>query len=298
MSPGQGVSALQAEALGAGLPPLLVEAERVAATVEQGVHGRRRVGAGDSFWQFRPYRAGDEIRDIDWRQSARSARVFVREREWEAAQTVFLWVDRSASMDYAGDRRLPTKGARAALLGLALASLLVRAGERVGLIDRDPIGHSGRAYLLTLAEILSRPSPPNASLPPAAELPRDCRAVIVGDLLRPEAELIRLVEGFAARGVRGHLVQVLDPAEVDFPFTGRNRFVGLEGEGNLLIGRAESLAEAYRERLAAHRDGVERLARRTGWTVIQHRTDHSPSPALLALFLALADLGQRSLGRR
>ncbi|MDD3446225.1 MAG: DUF58 domain-containing protein [Zavarzinia sp.] len=287
------VSALQGEALGAGLPPLLVEAKRVAATVEQGVHGRRRVGSGDSFWQFRPYRPGDEIRDIDWRQSARGDRVFVREREWEAAQSVFLWIDRSASMDFAADKSLPTKGERAALLGLALTSLLIRAGERVGLIGRDKVGHGGRAYLMTLADILTRPSPPNASLPPAAELPRDCRAVVIGDLLRPEAEIVRLVETFAGRGVTGHLVQVLDPSEVDFPFTGRNRFLGLEGEGNLLVGRAETLAEAYRERLAAHRDAIETLARRTGWTVIHHRTDQPAAGALLALFLALADLGRR-----
>ena len=50
--------ARRAEALGARLPPLLVAAERVAATVAQGVHGRRRVGQGDSFWQFRRFVAG------------------------------------------------------------------------------------------------------------------------------------------------------------------------------------------------------------------------------------------------
>ncbi|TDP46150.1 DUF58 domain-containing protein [Zavarzinia compransoris] len=287
------VSALRGEALGAGLPPLLVAAERVAATVDQGVHGRRRVGQGDSFWQFRPYRPGDEIRDIDWRQSARGDRVFVREREWEAAQTVFLWVDRSASMAFASDRKLETKRDRAALLGLALASLLVRGGERVGLIGQETAGHTGRAWLVTLAETLALPAPAEASLPPAAALPRDCRAVIIGDLLRPEAEIEALVEGFAARGVSGHLLQVLDPAEADFPYEGRNRFLGLEGEGRLLVGRAETLAEAYRARIAAHRDAIETLARRTGWTVIHHRTDRPAASALLALFLALADLGRR-----
>ena len=52
-------SARRAEWLGARLPPLMVQAERVAATVAQGVHGRRRVGQGDSFWQFRAFVAGD-----------------------------------------------------------------------------------------------------------------------------------------------------------------------------------------------------------------------------------------------
>lgn len=287
------VSALSGEALGASLPPLLVEAQRVAATVEQGVHGRRRVGMGDSFWQFRPYRAGDEIRDIDWRQSARGDRTFVREREWEAAQTVFLWIDRSPSMDFSSAKGLPTKADRAALLGLALASLLLRGGERVGLIGRGSAGHAGRPWLLNLAEILSRPEPSPASLPPLADLPRDCRVVIIGDLLRPEAEIEALIEGFAARGARGHLVQVLDPAEAEFPFAGRNRFIGTEGEGQLLVGRAETLAEAYRRRLAAHYEAIENTARRIGWGVMRHQVDRPPAATLLALFLALADLGRR-----
>jgi len=287
------VSALQGEALGAGLPPLLVAADRVAATVEQGVHGRRRVGLGDSFWQFRPYRAGDEIRGIDWRQSARGDRLYVREREWEAAQTVFLWIDRSGSMDFRSQAHLPTKAERAALLGLALASLLIRGGERVGRIGYDRVGYAGRGYLLSLADALSLPEAAAPSLPPPAELPRDCRAVVIGDLLRPEAEVAALVEGLAAAGVAGHLVQVLDPAEVDFPFTGRNRFIGLEGDGALLVGRAETLADAYRARLAAHREAIEQAARRAGWTVIHHRTDRPAESCLLALYLALADLGRR-----
>lgn len=287
------VSALSGEALGAGLPPLLVEAQRVAATVEQGVHGRRRVGMGDSFWQFRPYRASDEIRDIDWRQSARGDRTFVREREWEAAQTVFLWVDRSPSMDFASARGLPTKAERAALLGLALASLLLRGGERVGLVGREEGGRAGRPWLLTLAEILSRPEAAAPSLPPAADLPRDCRVVVFGDLLRPEAEVEALIETFAARGARGHLMQVLDPAEVDFPYDGRNRFVGTEGEGHLLVGRAETLGDGYRRRLGAHFEAIEGAARRLGWTVMRHRTDRPAAGALLSLFLALADLGRR-----
>src|SRR5262249_30048253 len=67
------------------LPPLLVAAERVAVTVAQGVHGRRRVGQGETFWQFRHYESGDAAARIDWRESAKSQRLYVRETEWEAA---------------------------------------------------------------------------------------------------------------------------------------------------------------------------------------------------------------------
>src|SRR5512134_1785563 len=132
----------QAEALADRLPPLLVAAERVAATVAQGVHGRRRVGTGETFWQFRPYQPGDSTSRIDWRQSARTAQLFLRDQEWEAAESVWLWADRSASMAYQSAASGSTKGERALLLVLALASLLTRAGERIALLGarRRPAG--------------------------------------------------------------------------------------------------------------------------------------------------------------
>ena len=111
------------------MPPLLVAAERVAATVAQGVHGRRRVGQGETFWQFRQYQPGDAASRIDWRESAKSQRLYVRETEWEAAQSVWLWRDASPSMDYSSAGisavRWPTKGERAELL-------LRRPGEPAG----------------------------------------------------------------------------------------------------------------------------------------------------------------------
>ena len=83
----------QAENLADLLPPLLIEADRVAQAVIQGVHGRRRAGVGETFWQFRAYDQGDAASRIDWRQSARTDKLFVREREWEAAQSAYIWAE-------------------------------------------------------------------------------------------------------------------------------------------------------------------------------------------------------------
>jgi uncharacterized protein (DUF58 family) len=134
LSPVQGAHNLRqrAEQLAATLPPLLVAAERVAATVVQGVHGRRRVGQGETFWQFRHYEVGDPPQTIDWRQSAKTDHIFTRQMEWEAAQSAWIWRDTSPSMDWRSHEALPTKRQRADLLSLALAALLVRGGQPVG----------------------------------------------------------------------------------------------------------------------------------------------------------------------
>lgn len=272
-----------AEALGASLPPLVVQAERVAATVMQGVHGRRQPGQGDAFWQFRPYLPGDAAARVDWRQSARSDRLFVRETEWEAAQTVALWCQAGPGMDWRSDRMLPTKRTRAELLLLALAALLFRGGERVRLFGL-PRAFAGRGAVAALAEALARQAPQAED----ARIPRHARAVLVGDFLGPLEETRRVVAQLAGRAVRGHLLQVLDPAEETLPFTGRVRFEGLDGTEHALVPRVEGVRDLYEERLARHREGLAALAAASGWSFATHRTDHPPEAALLALHRRLA----------
>lgn len=277
-----------AETLADRLPPLLVAAERVAATVAQGVHGRRRVGVGETFWQFRPYQPGDSSARIDWRQSARSAQLFLRDQEWEAAESVWLWYDGSSSMDYHSAARLATKADRALLLLLAIASLLTRAGERIALLgdQRRPIG--GRVGMMTLAERLMARPLPGPSLAPVQPMPRYARLVMISDFFSPLSELRERLRQFVAMGVRGHLLQVLDPAEPSLPFAGRVRFAGVEREGDALIGNVDSVRSRYQGRLEAHREGLRELCRSLGWTFATHGTDQPPEPALLALYTALA----------
>ena len=276
----------RAEAAAARLPPLVVEAERVAATLLQGAHGRRRAGTGDAFWQFRPYVAGDAAARVDWRQSAKADRLYVRETEWEAAQTVVLWRDRTPSMAWRSGTALPEKGERADLLLLALAALLLRGGERVRLLGGPPRAFAGRGALPALADALARAgaATPQAEL----SLPRHARLVLFGDFLQPAAEVAGALASFAARPLRGQMMQVLDPAEETLPYAGRVRFEGLEGEAPALVPRVEDIRALYGERLAAHRSALSGFARAAGWGFATHRTDQPPQLALLALWQALA----------
>ena len=285
----------KAEEIAAGLPPLMVAAERVAFTVSQGVHGRRRVGQGETFWQFRRYQSGDSAQLIDWRQSAKSQPLYVRETEWEAAESVWLWRDGSASMDYSSGNEYPAKTDRADLLLLALASLLVRGGEHMALLGSGKPPATGRAALnqiaATLENVRARDGDTLASLPVIELLPRYARVVMIGDFLSALEEIKSIVVDFAGHGVRGHLLQVLDPAEETLPFTGRIHFEGPEKEGDLIIGRVESARRNYTEAMNAHRRGLESLVRHAGWTFATHRTDRPPEAALLALYLVLSQPG-------
>jgi len=280
----------QAETLAAEFPPLMVAAERVASTVSQGVHGRRRVGQGETFWQFRRYQFGDSTQLIDWRQSAKSQPVYIRETEWEAAQTVWLWRDGSPSMEYRSVMDIPTKEERADLLALALASLLVRGGERTALQETGMTPGASRAVLTRMWSIIEGKRLPTASLPSVELLPRYGRVVWFGDFLSPLDEVRTVLNAYSDQGIRGHIVQVLDPAEELLPYEGRVLFQGPEDEdGNVLVAHVGSVREDFRREIENHKSGLQALARSLGWSFMTHRTDHSPETVLLALYLNLSE---------
>ncbi len=273
------------------LPSLVVAAKEVASGAMHGVHGRRQAGAGETFWQFRPFTSGESASRVDWRRSARDDRYYVREREWEAAHTVWVWMDRSPSMAFASTLALQSKLDRALVLGLAAADLLVRGGERVGLLGLTrPL--ATRSIIERFAEVLhaadGRPDGgADEDLPPAGALAPRTRAVLIGDFLSPAPAVAARVADLAARGARGHLVAVADPVEETFPFSGHTEFQDVDSSAVMRIGQAERFRDDYVRRLALHRDALAAAARAKGWSFAVHRTDRPASEALLSLRMQL-----------
>lgn len=277
-----------AEELAAPLPPLLAAAEHLASTVLLGRHGRRRAGIGDEFWQYRPTIPGDEARMIDWRRSARSDGHFVREKEWQAAQSVLIWLDRAKSMEFASAKTVPPKRERAATLALALSVLLVRGGERVGLTDLAMPPRSGELQLIRLASRLSEdPEEADFGAPETRGMLAQSRAVFLSDFLGDFEEVERALTKAADKGVKGALLQVLDPQEEAFPFDGRTIFESMGGGMRHETMKASDLRSRYLDRLAARKAALTDLARATGWQYSTHHTDSSAASALLWLYAAM-----------
>ncbi|MEM9705059.1 MAG: DUF58 domain-containing protein [Pseudomonadota bacterium] len=276
------------ETLAAGLPPLLLAAERVAQTVASGLHGRRRAGVGETFWQHRPYTFPDPVSAIDWRQSARTSnRLYVRQNEWEAAAPIYIWRDASASLDYASSKNGPTKQQRADTLLLAAAILLAAAGERIGLIDEQTRTYFGRTAPARLLEAFAGQSPAS-NAPPLTPINAGATVFFISDFFLDSDALRAAIAHYAGYGARGVLLQVIDPAEEDFPFRGRTEFYDLETPSRLTIGDAASVRTDYRQRFEAHRETLRIAAARFGWSFLTHRTDKSPELALASLYAALS----------
>lgn len=285
----------RADKLASAYPPLLIEADRIAHTVALGLHGRRRSGVGETFWQFRRFTSGDETQRIDWRRSARSDKLYIRENEWEAANTVWIWTDLSPGMEFKSHLAAATKRERGMILALALASLALRAGERVGFVGSQHAPSHHRNALRHHATWLSAATETGTPAWPSPErLHRFSRIVLFSDFLEPIETIAHRLAPVAERDIQGHLLQILDPAEEDLPYTGRKEFAEIGGTLQVMIGRVESVRETYQARMQAHRRRVEELAQRLGWTFGVHRTDQSPQTALLALYTLLS--GDRRTG--
>lgn len=277
----------RSEGAAAGLPGLLMSAERLAATILLGDHGRKRAGPGDAFWQFRAAQPGDPRRAIDWRQSARGDGHFVRETEWQAAQSLMLWVDDAASMRFAsGDR--PSKLRRAQTMALALAVLATRAGERTGLANLPEPPRSGKAQLIRMADaLMGGGDVPDYGAPRPQVMPMGARAVFLSDFLGPVDPVVDALTTAADRGVKGVLLQILDPEEEAFPYDGRTVFESMSGAVRFETLKAGRLRDEYLERLTRRRAALRDLCRRTGWRYQLHHTDAAAEAALLPLFAAL-----------
>ena len=282
-----------AHGLAEQLPDLAAEAMRIAMTISQGIHGRRRAGPGETFWQFRQYGSTDAATTIDWRRSASSDHLYVREREWEAAHTIWLWPDLSPSMNFHSHLSVVTKRNRTLVLILALSELLVRGGERVALMGlTKPTAHR-RASLKLAEAIASNLAAPslNDSLPPAERIGRFSGVVMASDFLDPLETIEARLREIAGTGVAGHLIQVLDPAEETLPYDGRTEFLGLEGDHRWVADRAETLRPLYQAKFAAHRAGLDDMAKRLGWSFLVHHTDRPPAEPLLSLIMRLQNGG-------
>ena len=272
----------QSQALAASMPRLILEARRIAATIIHGLHGRRRAGSGENFWQYRRFMSGEPAARVDWRRSARDDHLYVREQEWEAAHTVWIWPDRSPSMIFRSPLAKETKLDRALIMGLALAEVLVEGGERVGVPGLTrPSG--ARNVVEKIAQAMIYDPVARSSLPPTFAPSPLAEIIVLSDLWSPIAEVHSTIAQLSATGAQGHVVQIVDPAEETFPYSGRIEFIEPEGAGSITAGRAETWRDDYAGRIARHRAEIRLETDRLGWSFIIHRTDRPASELLLKL---------------
>ena len=276
----------KAQALAAPLPPLLVDAFALADTVAWGAHGRKRAGVGDAFWQFRPAQPGDGYRDIDWRRSALSDENYVRQTEWHISQTVQLWVDPAASMQFASHEF--TKSHVARLIAMALCVLLSRGGERFGTTGFGVPNGTGDVQLDRMDDFLARTHEiEDFGAPDPSNLKAKVHAVLISDFLGPMNAIEKFFEAAAQRSVRGVILKINDPMETTFPFVGNTIFESMTGKLRHQTQQAGTLRDKYLLAFQQRDVLLQSMANQAGWQVLTHETSKAAQDVLLPLYQSI-----------
>ena len=276
-----------ARALAARLPQLIDESRRMAISLRSGLHGNRKVGPGSDFWQFRPYITGDPTNQIDWRRSARSDHTFIRQTEWQASHNYWIWPVLSPSMYWSSARDIPFKAERTLIISIALADLLLRNGETVGTFDAERTRITSAEHLEKLAHAMLA-SPGNITDHAGAmHAGRKHSVLVLGDFLEfvdSNQSPVRAIKTLGQYQNDGALVHVLDPAEIEPPFTGRVNFMDTDDQMIYRSERFEDLREGFRQRAKTWRADIHDAARENDWLYDQHVTAESASPTVLEIY--------------
>lgn len=274
-------SSAQRESL--GIDDLIIEAQNVAESTRLGGHRKRKSGSGEQFWQFRPYdSASDTPQNIDWRQSAKSSRLEVRDQEWQIPQTTYICVDQSANMHFASDKKLRTKSETAQILSLALTLLITNGGNNIA-AHGITAGHSKRTiehFAQTLID-----DGQNTQTPPLdIGKTRNANAILIGDFWDDLNEIETRISSLAETISRGFIIHIIDPAELNLsPYHGRTVFKDLTQNHDTDIPSISSIRDAYSAKIQAHCDALSTLAAHYGFEYLAHKTDESIKDTLLAI---------------
>lgn len=263
-----------------------------------GRHRSPHKGFSVEFKEHRPYVQGDELRSIDWKVFGKSDKLFVREFEEETNLRCTLLVDRSGSMAYGGDRSGGlSKYDYAVRLAASLAYLMLSQQDSIGLVTFDdrPRDHlpprSRPSYLREILKVLcgdvTRRETDLGGVfhTLAGKLHRRGLIVILSDSMGDVASIAKALAHFRAHHHEVIFFQLLDPDEVDFPFTGRTQFQDLENASHEQTVDPKALRAAYLERLEQH-DAALRTACRNHRVDLVRITTDRPFGDALAEYLA------------
>lgn len=277
------------------IPALMMQAHAIAQNIHHGAHLKKKEGLGEEFFQYRNYIIGDRLQDIDWKQSAKTDHIFIKQKELQISRKTFFWCADDKGMKFSSHRKLKTKQEIAQILTLALALLMIRSNEQVGYFGDLKTGHNEK-QIQNIGLHLVENSYPH-TLPPVQDfsIPRNASFVAIGDFLSPLDDINDTFEQISLRGVRSLIIQVLDPSEINLTFDeGRIHFEGISSNEHEIIDHIASIREEYQKRIYAQIDGLKSLCRKFGWHYFLHITDSPIDDTLESLWQRLEAENLRS----
>ncbi|HEY5936154.1 MAG TPA: DUF58 domain-containing protein [Kofleriaceae bacterium] len=289
----------------ARLGSLAIKARVIVEGALSGMHRASVHGSSVEFAEHKEYSPGDELRHVDWKAYAKLDRYYVKQFEQESQLTVYLVLDASASMQFAGDGL--SKLEYGGLCLAALAYLVIQQQDKVGLVTcGDPHVETlvpPRARTNHLHDLLSvlegvivkggtGDESPAAALGRIAELSRRRRALIVlaTDLFDADDKTLAAVAQLRAQRHDVSVLHLLDPNEIEFPYEGLTQFESLENQHKLLVNPA-AVRKEYLDRMGTFLAKCRETLAAAGVDYHLIATNRALERTLLDLLVARSRLG-------
>ena len=283
---------------------LLIFAKTVVEGYYSGKHKSPNRGSASEFADYKEYVPGDDLARLDWRVYGRTRRLYIRQFEEETDMVVYLLVDASGSMRYAGRKR-PSKYLLAARIAASLAYLMLAQGDKAALVTfaekiTQFVAPGGtRRHLHRIVRALEEIRPARGTglahslTECAAMFKRRGRLVVVSDFLDEPAPLFEALSQFVHRKFEILLLHIVDPDELNLPDSAVAKFVDLE-TGDMVQVDPEDIRANYQAHM---RTLLDALAREADLRQIQHRLVDTRRPYLDAIEAYLGFRGKNEPSR-
>jgi len=238
----------------AGLDNLELRARVAVEGFLSGLHKSPNRGFSVEFNDYRNYYRGDDMRHVDWKLYARSEKFYIKQYEDETNVRCYIVLDTSASMDYSSGGI--SKFDYGKTLASALAYFINRQRDAVGLITYDDQirefipAKSRQAHLIQILRVLAKTEPGTKTdaVKPLADLASHLRkkslVILITDMIDDESKVIRSLQNLRSMGNDVIAFQIMDNAELNFPFTEASEFIDLENSESYITSPA-AIKEAY-----------------------------------------------------
>lgn len=277
-----------------------LEADRVSQDISAyGARALQKIGMGTEFYEARPLQDDDDPSERNARLSVQYRQPTAVKRQAEVSQHVYMWICRKNRMDYVSDHSRKqaapaqafSKAQVAEILLLALAKHLAGNAESVGLLDMPGV-FRGRNAPDRIFQQLEETRNIKDDVPAAEKrIPRNSTVILFSDFIMDPAVLDECLDRMAGRELSGHLVMVLDPAEITLDgYKGRMEFLDADGEcPSVIVENVGAEKDSIQEIMREHIKSIRAIAEKNNFRLTVQRTDRPLHHALLDIYGILPD---------
>ncbi len=267
------------------LPKIVFDSEVLSRNIIEGLHASRFSGKGEEFWQFKEYRRGDDISSIDWRKSAASSKILVKQKENETAKTIYFYFDRTKSMLFKSKKSLQNKYQAAVLLTLTLSRMFLKNRENVYHFNNKSVIKCSNDLSSFTEHFLLKEN--DINYPDKSLIADNSICFIVSDFLYDLEAVENFLINLKKKNVGGFLIQVLDPLEINFSVKENLILNDLETNAKLRIDESKEYKDFYDKRLNVLQKGLKSLCKNSNWSYLLYDTNKNIKPVLLEIFKSI-----------